>query len=151
MCLETPYANGEVAIDRSSSIGLWNKAGATTLFANAGKITIGGIAGAGPSGLYNEAVFQNNGGEIGVDRISGASIYNLAGSSFVNTGKIAIGKIQISSGPAIYTFAAFHNKSAGEISVDRANSGVFNNPGASFINEGKIAMGQTTALTGPGI
>ncbi len=53
----TNNSSGEIAIDRSSSIGLFNNAGS---FTNSAKITIGANHSVGVNGISNLATFQNN-------------------------------------------------------------------------------------------
>ncbi len=142
---------GEISIDRTdfSGMGLWNKAGST--FTNTGKVTIGGGVGTNGVSLYNEAVFQNIGGELNIDRFNSAAIHNLAGSSLTNTGKIAIGKTAAGGGAGIYNFATFNNNMGAELSIDRANAGIDNRQHSSFINAGKITIGGVASLNGPGV
>jgi hypothetical protein len=76
---------GEMSIDRSTQISLFNRGGT---FTNAAKITIGTVAAVGGYGINNFATFNNNiGGEISVDRSSITGLYNNSGGTFYQCGE----------------------------------------------------------------
>jgi hypothetical protein len=148
--------NGEISIDRSTAIGLYNFSGT---FTNAAKITIGAVAGVGFYGIRNVATFNNSAsggsGEISIDSSSNIGLYNDFGGTFTNAAKITIGAVASVGNYGIVNYAMFNNNPAsggsGEISIDRSSSrGLWNGAG-TFTNAAKITIGSTAGVGTEGI
>jgi len=141
-------SGGEISIDRSSFIGLYNVSGT---FTNAAKITIGAVASVSNLGIRNEAAFGNNsGGEISIDRSSIVGLWNRSGT-FTNAAKITIGAVASVGANGIRNDAAFGNNSGGEISIDRSSSRGLYNVSGTFTNAAKITIGAVASVGAYGI
>ncbi len=131
-------SGGTISIDQSTHYGLRNLG---SIFTNAGKITIGGNAGAGNVGLFHEnGTFTNDSdAEISVDR---SNIYGLEqdGGTFTNAGKITMGANAGLGGYGLASDGVFNNNSSGEINIGYVNIGLWNFDQA-FNNWGKINLG----------
>ncbi|MBB3842154.1 hypothetical protein FHS57_006185 [Runella defluvii] len=138
-------AGGEMTIDRSTQIALFNQNGT---FNNAAKLTIGGVESAGDEGIKSFNVFNNNtGGEIKIEKVVKNALSS--GGPFTNAGKIVIGASSvIESG--ILNGAVFDNNAGGEITIDRTTAAGLFNSGSSvpgvFNNAGKITIGALSSL-----
>ncbi|MCC6281300.1 MAG: T9SS type A sorting domain-containing protein [Saprospiraceae bacterium] len=85
-------SGGQIRIDRTSSSGISNSPGAS--FNNNATIIIGATAAVGLNGIYNAAPFNNNaGGQVTIDRTSGAGLSLANNSSFFNRAGLTIGEI----------------------------------------------------------
>ena len=134
---------GQITIDRSTSIGLYNLTGS---FTNAATITIGGVAGVGNYGLQNEATFDNNtGGQITIDRSTSVGLNNSSGT-FTNAATITVGAVAGVGSYGLYNQVTFNNNTGGQISIDRsANIGLYNVAG-SFTNAATITIGGAASV-----
>ncbi len=130
---------GQIAIDRSTTLGLYNAAGS---FTNSAGITIGAVAGVGSYGIYNQATFTNQGsGQIALDRSILNGLANVAGS-FTNSAGITIGAVAGGGQFGIYNNAPFMNQGSGQIAIDRSTDyGLANDGGGSFTNSAGITIG----------
>ena len=148
-------ADGEITVDRTVGDGIFIFTHSMT---NAGKITIGGIAGTtiGGAGISNGATINNNaGGEILIDRTTKEGVSN-SFATFNNYGMLKIGSVAaIASWGIGNQNGNFNNYSTGEIPIDRTGqNGIYNYYNANnraFNNSGKIFIGKTAAITGHGI
>lgn len=136
--------SGQIEIDRSTSVGLWNSAGT---FTNAATINIGSLSAVGTSGLRNVATFNNNaGGQINIDRSTDEGILNDAGT-FTNAATINIGNATASAmGDGIQNNAAFNNNGSGQIKIDRSTEIGLRNNGGTFTNGATLTIGSTAAI-----
>ena len=158
---ETTFTNdvdGEISIDQTNFDGILNFSYPSSIFTNAGKITIGENNPIGGAGILNTVSFINEaGGEIYIDQtsrqaISSRSLPNL--SNFTNAGKINIGKNEIIRGTGIRNEGILTNEINGEITIDqtRLNShGIYNAPNSTWSNAGKIIIGENEIIGGTGI
>ena len=147
----------EITIDRATDGGLVNRDGG--VFTNVAKITIGLNASVGVNGLSNLATFNNNtGGEITINRINTAGLYNYVGGTFTNTAKISIGTITPTMANGLDNRGTFFNNAGGDITIDNTTAfGLFStsdnlsiHPPATFTNASKITIG-ATALASIGL
>lgn len=158
--------DGEITIDRTSNSGIsvLNDNDSNThpaVFSNAGKLTIGGIAGLGDNGIQNRMNFNNNaGGRIWIDRSASDGIFNATGT-FDNAGTMTIGGTVAPTGDGMENAATFNNKACGEIILfdNLKNDGTFTNTGllrmntalphtnsATFTNDGIIEYPQGSLI-----
>lgn len=144
-------------------------------FTNAGKITIGSIAGVGADGLVNDedmsndlgghnepdlqkglsgtipVSFQNNsGGEIRIDRSAFRGLANLRGI-FTNEAKIAIGAVAAVGNYGLSNESSFYNNSGSEISIDRSSNTAPVNGNGFFVNSSKIIIGSLAGVGSTGV
>ncbi len=140
--------SGDIHIDRSTNTGLQNNSGT---FTNKAAITIGANASAGAYGLSNSSTYNNLGGEIKIDDISGTGIVN--GGNFTNRAEINIGAMKAMGVHGIYNGSNFTNGMDGEINIDdTGNNGIVNdNSNANFTNQGKINIGANKAIGTNGV
>lgn len=138
-------ADGFIAIDRTTSVGLSNSSTTVTGFTNSGIITIGSSATIGSNGLSNGGSFSNTaGGSITIDRTRFAGLYNGVVStgisaSFVNSATITFGTSLTSS---IENDGMFNNQGGGCINpapglINSLGNGIITNT-SSFSNTGTI-------------
>ncbi len=145
---------GSIAIDRTSSTGLANRAGH---FTNSARITIGAVASVGLNGIFNDALFDNNlGGSIAIDQSSQFGLSNYIGGSFTNSATITIGAVAAVGKFGINNFGLFANDPGGSIAIDRASdAGLSNNPWLNnpitFTNSATITIGAVAAVGSNGI
>jgi hypothetical protein len=148
-------AGGSIAIDRTISTGLVNRAGH---FTNSARIAIGAVASVGLNGIFNDALFDNNlGGIITIDQSSQFGLSNNTGRSFTNSATITIGAVAAVGKFGINNFGLFANDPGGSIAIDRASdaglsngSGFSNNP-ITFTNSATITIGAVAAVGSNGI
>ncbi len=81
---------GQIMIDRSSTCGVFNDVNSS--FTNQATITIGSVANVGNYGLQNSATFNNNSGQINIDRVATSAVY-CTGGTFTNQAGIIIGAL----------------------------------------------------------
>ncbi|MEM1119122.1 MAG: cadherin-like beta sandwich domain-containing protein, partial [Bacteroidota bacterium] len=139
---------GEIAIDNSTSVGLYNLSGT---FANSAKITIGANESVGADGLENRATFNNNtGGEIAIDNSTSRGLHNKSGT-FINAAKITIGANVSVGSTGLENSANFNNNTGGEISIGRSSSqGIYNLSG-TFNNSARITIGAIASVGQSGL
>jgi hypothetical protein len=140
-------ADGQITIDRSTDRGLYNQTafGLPGIFNNTGGITIGGAAGVGATGLFNNGTFTNNAtGTIVLDRATDGGLGAWYGT-FTNAGSITIGGTVSTGSYGLENVGTFHNNAGGQITIDRSTSfGLYVNQG-TFNNAGGITIGGTAA------
>lgn len=153
----TNTAGGEIAIDRSTVVALKNDY--STVFTNAGKITLGATANVGNYGLNNQGIFNHNaGGVLTIDRPTIGGISNGFGT-FTNAAVITIGA---AGGVGTYginnTGGTLNNNNCGKIIVANGtlrnassftNAGLFQladnlNNSSTFTNTGVLKYGSLT-------
>jgi len=139
---------GQIKIDRSTSVGIWNDAGT---FTNAATLTIGSLAAVGLKCIYNEAAFNNNtGGVINADNSSQYGIENFTGT-FTNAATIHIGSTSAVGTHGLRNSSTFNNNTGGQINIDRSTSiGLQNNAG-TFTNKATLTIGSLAAVGSTGI
>ncbi|MCA0232704.1 MAG: T9SS type A sorting domain-containing protein [Bacteroidetes bacterium] len=132
---------GEIKIDNSTQVGLYNLTGAT--FTNAAKLSIGASANVGIQGIVNDGTFNNNaGGELTIDRSTQIGIFNQHGT-FTNAAKLTIGGSESTGEKGIDSYNIFNNNAGGDIKIDKAVKRSLNSSG-SFTNAAKITIGATS-------
>ncbi|MFN4256238.1 MAG: choice-of-anchor tandem repeat GloVer-containing protein, partial [Saprospiraceae bacterium] len=145
-------ADGQISIDNTTSVGLLNS-GSSATFTNTASITVGANASVGQYGLKNEGTFDNNGGEIKIDRSTGAGLINQAGNftytaTFNNAANVTIGANESVGTFGLVNDGTFNN-TGGHIKIDRssgANStGLFNTNG-TFTNGASITVGANASV-----
>jgi hypothetical protein len=135
---------GQIRIDRSMSVGLYNQLGGN--FTNAAAITIGAVAAVGAHGLRNHATFKNNtGGQITIDRSTEVGLYNTAGN-FINASSIVIGGTASVGLNGLQNFAVFYNTTGGQLTINRSTDVGLNNQNGIIQNEASIVIGGTAAV-----
>ncbi|MBB3841343.1 hypothetical protein FHS57_005371 [Runella defluvii] len=143
----TNQSGGEIYIDGVARFAFSHKKGT---FTNAGKLVIGANDLTGIRAFSNsaDAVVNNTGGEIYIDRFTSGGIGLENFGSFTNAGKVVVGSNSSTSGGiGISNQSSFLNQSGGTIAIDRTlNSGLSNGKG-TFTNEGSITIG-ANALVG---
>jgi surface protein len=148
---ETAFNNntgGEIQIDRSSDVGLFNDFG---IFTNVAKITIGANNSVVLNGIRNRATFNNNtGGDIQIDGSSTAGINNDFGA-FTNAAKITIGANAGVGESGIRNIATFQNNTGGEIQIDRSSIAGIQALGGNFTNAAQITIGANASVGDYGI
>jgi hypothetical protein len=138
---------GQISIDRTSDVGIYNQGGA---FNNQALIKIGSIASVGYVGIFNDFTFNNNiGGQIYIDRTSQGGITNIR--TFNNQAIILIGGAANVINNGISNSSKFNNNSGGLITIDKLTSGNgISTNGGTFDNQGTLNIGCVagTGLTG---
>lgn len=141
---------GQINIDRTYSIGLWNFSGGT--FINAATISIGAVAGVGGFGLFNLSTFNNNiGGQINIDRSNDVGLNNPDGTTFNNSATITIGSIASAGYIGLQNGAIFNNNAGGQITIDRTTQYGLWNLNGSFTNAATITIGAVASVGQHGI
>lgn len=129
---------GDIEIDATTDIGLWNTAGT---FKNGASIAIGSTSSTGTHGLVNEAEFENEGtGSILVDRATGSALLHASGT-FTNAGNLKIGANAAAGADGLESQATFTNTGAGHITIDRTSDIALKTPFGTFSNEALITIG----------
>ncbi|WP_028522889.1 T9SS type A sorting domain-containing protein [Runella limosa] len=131
---------GEIKIDNSTQVGLYNLTGAT--FTNAAKLFIGATANVGIQGIVNDGAFHNNAGELTIDRPTQIGIFNQNGT-FNNAAKLTIGGVESTGERGIVNYNIFSNNAGGDIKIDKASK-VALESGVTFTNSAKITIGATS-------
>lgn len=136
-------AGGNVNIDRTTDIGLYNAAG---IFTNAASIIVGGKSSPGTHGVVNEGVFEQEGGaRLWIDRATGSSLYHAAGT-FINASQLRIG-ISFSGGATgIECRAAFTNNPGGQIEITRTTEVGLYHIAGTFTNNSNILLGNSNNI-----
>ena len=151
-------SGGEINIDRISSYGLANESSGT--FTNEGNIQIGANGASGTIALVNNnAIFNNTGGRIFLDRSSSIGIFNFNSGTINNTGKVVVGANNGVGNDGVYNSSStFNNNLCGELRVMRGrlrNESTLTNKGmiyvanslttqGTFTNEGVLSYGSLT-------
>ena len=142
----TNNTGGQISIDRSGSVGLYNYNGT---FTNAGALSIGATADVGNYGLFNGATFNNNtGGQISIDRCSSEGLENVTGpfgGTFNNAATITIGA-HASVGYGIINQGTFNNNTGGQINIDSCLDEGLYNQGGTFNNAATITIGANASV-----
>lgn len=144
---------GTVRIDRATTYGLRNYA--THTFTNNGFLYIGDDVSNGDYGLYNEGIFQNDGGDIFIDRSTEWALGNLSFATFTNTSSatLRIGHFQASGLVGIYNSADM-TVSSGTVFINRVSSvGISNQTSGEYTTSGSgtTRIGNTSITAGNGI
>ncbi|MEO1258930.1 MAG: T9SS type A sorting domain-containing protein [Bacteroidota bacterium] len=127
---------GEINIDRllNNSKAILNNSGT---FTNKAIINIGANSDAGDEGIENKATFNNDAGEINIDRTAENGILNSSGT-FTNKATININADTNAGLIGIENEAAFNNES-GEINISPvSNIGISNKSPGVFTNKATI-------------
>ncbi len=139
----------EIRIDNTSDTGLYN---ATGIFTNEATIIIGADISVGNHGLWNDATFNNNAGNIQIDRSSLRALMNNAdagkaiAATFNNSAGIVIGSLTGAGETGIENRAAFSNNAGGAIRIDQTSvNGLYHAVG-TFVNDGFVAIGTDLAV-----
>ncbi|WP_205514571.1 T9SS type A sorting domain-containing protein [Longitalea arenae] len=141
---------GQINIDRTTSVALYNYQGST--FTNAAGIIIGANAASGQYGIINSSLnngvanFTNSsGGNIIIDQVSTAGIRNTSGNTFNNAGDITIGATEAAGQYGINNSGTF-NHTGGQINIDRATAvALYNDYESRFTSAGGITIGASAA------
>ncbi|MFN8346896.1 MAG: CHRD domain-containing protein [Spirosomataceae bacterium] len=130
---------GQIGIDRSTSDGLVNDNGGT--ITNLGTIDIGGVETVGSHGIRNQANFNNNAGQITINRAARGLLHQIG--TFNNGAGITIGSIGGIGdiGLLNLTTGTFNNNSGGQITIDRSTFAGMINQGTTFNNAGVLTIG----------
>lgn len=136
-------AGGNVKIDGTTDIGLYNAAG---IFTNAAAITIGGKSSPGTHGVVNEGIFEQEGtASLLIDRATGSSLYHAAGT-FNNASRLWIGISASGGATGIESRAAFTNNPGGQIEITRTTEvGLYHIAGI-FTNNSNIILGNSNFI-----
>lgn len=136
-------AGGNVKIDRTTDIGLYNAAG---IFTNAAAIIIGGKSSPGTHGVVNEGVFEQEGtASLWIDRATGSSLYHAAGT-FNNASQLWIG-ISFSGGTTgVESRAAFNNNPGGQLEITRTSEVGLYHIAGTFTNNSNILLGNSNFI-----
>ncbi|MCB9295771.1 MAG: T9SS type A sorting domain-containing protein [Lewinellaceae bacterium] len=135
---------GTLTIDNVINFsGIYNRSGGT--FTNAGIIDIGQNGGTDNirgAGVWNEAAFNHNGGQINIDNTKDyGGIVNIGSGVFNNAATLNIGQNGGVSEDGIRNAATF-NHNGGQINIDNTGSnGIFNESGV-FTNAAILNIGQ---------
>jgi hypothetical protein len=141
-------AGATIILDRVTTAGILN--GST--FTNTGAITIGATAAVGQNGINNAGTFSNTGGQINIDRVSFAALFNSVSKTFTNTGGITIGANATSGQFGIDNRGTFNNNTGSHIRIDRTTSAALHNFSAvNFTNFAVITIGANAATGTNGI
>ncbi|SDD44375.1 Por secretion system C-terminal sorting domain-containing protein [Dyadobacter soli] len=136
-------AGGNIIIDQTTDIGLYNAAGT---FTNTAYITIGANSGTGTHGLVNEGIFGHEGSaSLWIGRATGSSLYHAAGT-FNNGAEIIIGAGFSGGTTGIESRAAFNNLAGGDIKINRTSEVGLYHIAGTFTNDGDITVGNTEAV-----
>lgn len=134
---------GDIKIDRTTDIGLYNEAGT---FTNAADVTIGVNASTGTHGLVNEGVFEHEGtARLWIGRATGSSLYQAAGT-FNNTSEIIIGASVSGGNTGIESRAAFNNQAGGDIRINGTSEVALYHIAGIFTNDGDINIGNSNVV-----
>jgi hypothetical protein len=160
VCGNSPFTNhsdGVIQIEETAVHGIFNTDCA--VMNNEGIITIGANKPVGFYGIYNydEAKFNNNGGEITIDRTPQEALVNkyryvYSKPTFTNQATITIGGLDNVGSNGITNNGIFKNNAGGEIDIDQTTSGaILNQTGGTFTNLADITIGASTPVGEYGI
>ncbi len=116
---------------------------------NNGTLTLGNTGSVGDYGIVNKATFNNNAGEITIDRSTASGLLNEAGGTFTNAAKITIGAMASVGSNGLENKSTFNNN-AGEIKIDRSTQVGLSNK-FNFTNAAKITIGATASVGDRGL
>lgn len=137
---------GSITINRNNTTGLKNFN--TGTINNTGSIVLGNIASPVPTGIDNQAFFNNNsGGQIRIDQTSGTGISNLPGANFNNNATIIIGATAAVGFYGINNEASFNNNAGGQVTIDRTSSYGIRLANGFFYNRADLTIGEITPIT----
>ncbi|SEI58079.1 Por secretion system C-terminal sorting domain-containing protein [Dyadobacter sp. SG02] len=136
-------AGGDIVIDQTTDIGLYNSAGT---FTNSASLVIGWSGSTGIHGLVNEGIFEHTGaGSLWIGRATGSSIYQASGT-FNNASDIVIGEGIAGGTTGIESRAAFNNHVGGDIRIDNTSEVGLYHIAGTFTNDGDITIGNGNAV-----
>jgi hypothetical protein len=134
---------GDIKVDATSDIGLWNMAGT---FRNRASLVIGNTSSTGTHGLVNEGEFGNeDAGSILIDRSTGSALLHVSGT-FTNVSDIFIGSVASAGETGIESTAAFDNDAGGDIRINRITEVALYHIAGTFTNDGDITLGNSDAV-----
>jgi hypothetical protein len=134
---------GDIKIDRTTDIGLYNSAGT---FTNAADVTIGANSSTGTHGLVNEGIFEQEGtANLWIGRATGSSLYHAAGT-FNNASEITIGSGVPGGTTGIESRAAFNNNAGGDIRISGTTEVGLYHIAGTFTNDGDINLGNSSNI-----